>query len=83
MRWRQSFVPRLKKRMVLTVRHSTEFIKTAVIPRIPVPTAVKVFIAPTIMILLSFLSIRHRIMHPIRKYINALKNLIKYHNKKK
>ena len=44
--------------------------------------AVKVFIPPAMMIFLSFFSIRHKIIHPIRKYINALINLIKFHAQK-
>ena len=68
--------------MGLTVRHSTELIKTAVSPRMPVPTAEKVFMPPAMMILLSFSSIRYRIIHPIRKYINALINSINYHDQK-
>ena len=67
------------------MRYSTEFFRRAVIPRAPVPTAVKVFMPPAMlpavmMILLSFTPIRHKIIHPIKKYINALINLIKYHS---
>ena len=68
--------------MGLTVRHSTELIKTAVSPRMPVPTAEKVFMPPAMMILLSFSSIRYRIIHSIRKYINALINSINNRDQK-
>ena len=53
-----------KKHLVLTARHSTELITTAVMPRAPVPMAISALMPPAILDLLSFLSMQHIRMHP-------------------